>query len=306
MKASVTQIDSMIVDADYLAHRAYHAFTKPEKPSDTLRTSRGLESGVFFGFFSLLLRKMQDYSPKDIRICWGDRRENLFRKQISPEYKSDRHETPMSFISQCNDLKLCLMKMGMLQYFTPTFEADDIIGTLAEELQGRDVRIISGDKDLTQLVTETCRTVALAAGVVKHDVEYDIAKVIEKFGVHPSLMSDYLALLGDKGDCVAGVEGIGPKTASKLLNDNGPIGSWINNIPNINASAKIKERLLSSRALMVTSKRLVSLKQTSHIKHNHMTPSDFCDYSGTAYDLFNKYEIRKFRVELFTGEPHNA
>lgn len=298
MKVDIKNIDLMIVDAEYLAYRGYHAFLKTFNGTP-LQTSAGVESGVFFGFLSLFHRKLREYGPKEVYICWGDKRSNLFRKQISEKYKASRPETPVAFLSQCDDLKLCLKLLGFKQFLSPNYEADDVIGALACKCGGlKEVKIISGDKDLTQLVTENVHTVSLAAGVVKHDTEYDIDKVKEKFGVPPELISDYLTLLGDTADGVEGISGIGEKTAAKLLNENGPIGSWINKIPSITASEKIKQKLLASRGNLVINKRLVSLNQTKGIEiFPLIVPESSVDV--TAQSLFNFYEIRKFTPDMF-------
>lgn len=99
MKVVVKSSSLMIVDADYLAYRGYYAFSNPSKPETFLVTSTGIESGGFYGFFSLLLRKIRDYSPKKVYICWGDKRENLKRKKLNPNYKETRKKVPPSFLS---------------------------------------------------------------------------------------------------------------------------------------------------------------------------------------------------------------
>lgn len=289
----------MIVDADYLAYRGYYAFLNKDNPEDSLKTSTGIESGCFYGFCSLMLRKIRDYSPKQIAICWGDKRDNLIRRQILASYKADRGETPTEFWKQVNDIKKVFSIMGFNQYLTPGYEADDLIASIAYNCdKNKRVRIISADKDLTQLVTDNIFTVALASGFRKKDMEFTPELVKEKFGVPPELIADYLSLIGDKGDNIAGINGIGSKTAAKLLNTYGPIKKWINVVSYLSVTNIIKHKLLQERNTLFTNKKLISLKQSKEVFCNPLSIDGELDW-GTCINIFDKYEMVRIRPENF-------
>jgi DNA polymerase-1 len=150
--------------------------------------------------------------------------------------------------------------------------------------------ILSADKDMLQLVDAR---ITVATFSNNNFTEYDTDKVLNKFGVTPDYLSDYFSLIGDNSDNVPGVEGIGPKIAYKLLNDNGKIQVWFNNIPNINATDSVKQKLINNRETLVLSKKLISLKL-------HSTPLQKLDFNTIASPdfIFDKYEMKKLR-------PHN-
>jgi len=287
----------MIVDADYLAYRGYYAFFNKDNSEASLKTTTGIESGCFYGFCSLMLRKIRDYSPKQIAICWGDKRNNLIRRQILPSYKADRGETPTEFWKQVNDIKKVFSIMGFNQYLTPGYEADDLIASIAYNCSGDErVKIISADKDLTQLVTDKIFTVALASGFRKRDIEFTPERVKEKFGVPPELIADYLSLIGDKGDNIDGISGIGSKTAAKLLNTYGPIKNWINTMSYLSITNNIKHKLIQGRNTLFINKKLISLKQSKEVPCDKLSTDDELDW-GMCINIFNKYEMSRIRPE---------
>lgn len=300
MRLNVVTTDLMIVDGDYLSHRGYYAFTRPDNPSATLRTSSGVESGAFFGFFSLLLRKIRDYGPKRIAICWSDKRSNLYRMTILPSYKSNRETTPSSLISQTEDIKKALFYLDIPQFLTPTREADDLIAALAYRESKKDlrIRIISNDKDFMQLVTDKVSLVTLATGTVKVDTEYFPDDVVKRYEIPPSLIADYLALIGDSSDGISGIEGIGPKTASKILRENGSIRDWFKTIESIKTTDLIKKKLIDSKEKLIINKKLVSLKSSQGIETQPVF-FDSNELTESSEIIFDKYEMKKIRPRDF-------
>jgi 5'-3' exonuclease len=178
------------------------------------------------------------------------------------------------------------------------YEADDLIATLVHQFnEGRILDdtclIVSGDKDMFQLITNGVHVVSPAIGYAKHDVEYDEAKAKEKFGVSPDMLADYLSLLGDNSDNIPGVAKVGEKTALQLLIDNGPIRNWINSIDTITATDKIKQNLRDSREQLFINKKLISLKNVKVTLNTPPVPTDL----PLVESVFNKYEMRKIRPE---------
>lgn len=296
LTVNVSKTTLLIVDSESLVHRAYHAFTDSQEP---LRTTSGILSGAFYGFFNMLQTQIALYNPETILFCWGDRRSNLLRRKIYPAYKGNRSEEPkIGLQEQIFDIKLSLAAMGFLQYWSPGYEADDVIAELAKQYSSRfqeadsksKIVILSADKDMLQLVDQR---ITVATFSNNNFIEYDIAKVTAKFGVPPDFLSDYFSLIGDSSDNVPGVEGIGPKTAEKLLNENGKIQIWFKDIPNIKASDSVKQKLINNKENLVLSKKLISLKL-------HTTPFQILDFNTIASPdfIFDKYEMKKLR-------PHN-
>lgn len=287
-----------IVDSESLAHIGYYAFTAGEYP---LATTGGLLKGAFHGFFQMLKNQVERHSPEDMYFCWGDDRENLLRKKLYSGYKSHRDSVErIGLNEQILDIKYALSLMGYSQYFSAGYEGDDIIASVVKDLVSKKgeynhdykVVILSNDKDMSQLVTSN---VVVCTPSHTNYVEYTVGKVIARFGVPPEWLADYLCLVGDSSDNVPGVKGVGPKTASQLLNDNGCIVGWFNRIDSIQASENVKKLLISNRENMILSKKLVSLEQYSAplerlIISNGMTSPD---------QVFDKYEMTTIRPYEF-------
>lgn len=314
MKLKLREIDLLLIDGEYVAHRAHYAFTKGE-PHEWLQTASGLLSGCFYGFFQILLRKIQDYSPKRVVVCWGDKRGNLKRRQIFADYKAQRDAAPIALLDQVADIQASLFCLGIEQFTSAGYEADDVIATIVQQQfepenicnDSAKCVIVSGDKDLLQLINKQVFVVSPASGFVKSDIEYNEDKVEEKYGVSVKMLADYLTLLGDKVDNIPGVEGVGEKTAAKLLNDNGPIYDWFSKTESIQASEKVKQKLSQSRKQMVISKKLISLKDLNVPLDKVKTwlsvviqdDDDMVLERGAVQDIFDKYEMKKIRPEMF-------
>ncbi len=300
MKFKIREIDYLIVDGDYLAHRAYFASTQMHGTYNTpLKTKTGILSGCFYGFFSALYRKIGDYGPKKIFICWGDSRDNLLRREWSSNYKSNRTTMDDAFYWQLGDIKVALNFMNMIQYWSSRYEADDVIATLCHKFDDNQnsIVILTADKDMLQLVNENIRVVGLAANAKKFDVEFNIEEVKKRYDVEPNLIADLLTLTGDKSDGIIGVNGIGEKTAAKLLNSLGAIKLWINKLDTIDINETIREKLRDNRDLLILNKRLISLKNVN--VELHEIPFFTSSNLTSADDVFDKYEMQQIRPEMF-------
>jgi len=296
MRMKVRNIDLMLVDAEHAAYRAYYVHTVP---GHELMTSRGTLSGCFYGFFSILKKKIEEYGPKDLVVCWGDKTVNLKRRKIYPSYKLNRTTKPMDFVNQVEDIKYALYLMMIEQCYSPEYEADDVIATISNRFlddSSGDVIILSGDKDMCQLVSDRVFVLNPKSGGKSQDVLLDREKVFEKFGVYPELLADYLTLLGDDTDNIPGVSGIGEKTATKILVENGPIRNWIQSIDMITASDKVKSSLKETVQQLFISKRLISLTHSSVDLKGVVDTNPY----ESADEIFDKYEMKKIRPEGLT------
>ncbi len=231
----------ILVDGHSLAFRSYYAFAKSR--SGGLKTSTGIPTSVCFGFFKSLLDVMANQKPEYLAIAF-DLGEPTFRHQADENYKSNRAETPADLLVDVENLKELLKAFNIPFITAPGYEADDILGTLATKGKeaGYRVKILSGDRDLFQLIDEqkTITVLHLSPGKGSTPTELFPEQVIEKIGVTPEQIVDYKALCGDTSDCIPGVSGIGHKTAVKLLKEFGSLAAIYEGIDKIKGANQKK------------------------------------------------------------------
>lgn len=202
----------VLVDANSLIYRGYFALPP-------LSTTKGEIVHATFGFTSILLKAWQEIRPEHIAACF-DLPVPTFRKEREATYKATRRPMPDDLRPQIERCKEVLEALGVPIYGVPSFEADDLIGTLARQgaEQGLEVVILSGDLDTLQLVSDRVKLMTTRQGF-QNTVIYDVAAIRERFGLRPDQMVDYKALKGDPTDNIPGVPGVGEKTAAKLVAD---------------------------------------------------------------------------------------
>jgi DNA polymerase-1 len=213
----------ILIDGHSLAFRSYYAFAKSRDGG--LRTSMGIPTSICFGFLKSLLEVMSAEKPQYIAIAF-DLKTPTFRHEADVNYKADRAETPEDFIPDIENLQELLTALNLPIVTAPGYEADDVLGTLSQKASnaGYQVKILSGDRDLFQLVDDQKEISVLylnrdAIGRSRNgkSQEFHQTEVLEKLGVPPHKIVDYKALCGDKSDNIPGVRGIGEKTAVQLL-----------------------------------------------------------------------------------------
>ncbi|MGK7937708.1 MAG: DNA polymerase I [Xenococcaceae cyanobacterium] len=235
----------VLVDGHSLAFRSYYAFATSRQGA--LRTSTGIPTSICFGFLNSLLQVLSIEKPDYIAIAF-DLAEPTFRKVADPNYKANRGETPEDFIPDIKNLQQLLTALNLAIATVPGYEADDVLGTLAQQAAqaGYQVKILSGDRDLFQLVDNNNNIQVLYLdpkafkGAKKSYVEFDAKAVEEKLKITPEQVIDYKALCGDKSDNIPGVRGIGDKTAVKLLNEYQTLDNVYANIEKIKGAVKNK------------------------------------------------------------------
>ena len=218
----------LLVDGHSLAFRSFYAFSKGGEGG--LATKDGIPTSVTYGFLKALLDNCKTLRPTGVAIAF-DTAEPTFRHKADPNYKAHRDEAPQVFFQDLNQLQDILRQQLQLPLcMAPGFEADDVLGTLANRAAsaGWGVRILSGDRDLFQLVDDARDIAVLYMGggpyarssgptLINED------GVVAKLGVAPTSVVDLKALTGDSSDNIPGVKGVGPKTAINLLNENGDL-----------------------------------------------------------------------------------
>lgn len=202
----------VLIDGNAIIHRAFHAYP-------TLTAPDGRETNAVYGFCAMFLKILEDLQPEYVVVCF-DRAAPTFRKQLFAGYQATRPQVSDGLSPQFGLLHEVLEKMGVEIFEIDGYEADDLIGTISHQAkeQGLSVIIVSGDRDMMQLVNSSVKVLMPVVGVTKTEL-YDEKKVEEKFGVKPSQIIDYKALVGDASDNYPGVAGIGPKGASNLLKE---------------------------------------------------------------------------------------
>lgn len=234
----------LLIDGHSLAFRSYYAFAKGRDGG--LRTSDGTPTSICFGFMKALLQVMAREKPDLLAVAF-DLGLPTFRHETDETYKADRPETPDDFIEDLKNLQELLTALN-LQIATSTgYEADDVLATLAKQGSeaGYRVKIVSGDRDLFQLIDEQKQI-----GILYFDrnsikgsnnlTEYGSEEVQAKLGIQPTQVVDYKALCGDKSDNISGVKGIGEKTAVKLLEEYETLDNIYENLDQIRGATKKK------------------------------------------------------------------
>lgn len=207
----------VLLDSHAILHRAYHAL-----PSFT--SSSGEPTGALYGLALMVLSIIKEFKPDQIIACF-DLPGPTFRDELYKEYKAGRQKIEDDLLYQLNRAKDLLASFDIQVLEKEGFEADDILGTLAKEIKGKDIEIViaSGDMDTLSLLSDKrVRVYTLKTGI-KDTVLYDAKKVIERYGFGPELIPDYKALRGDPSDNIIGVAGIGEKTGTELIQKFGSI-----------------------------------------------------------------------------------
>lgn len=217
----------ILVDGSYYLFRTYHALPK------TMQNSQGLITNAIRGTLNALLKLMRRYHPTHMAVCF-DTKSPTFRHAMSEEYKANRPKMDIELAEQIPYIHSLVAALGLPLLRIEGAEADDIIGTLAYRAvaEGHHVVISTGDKDMMQLINDCVILEDSFTGKIT-----DSAGVIEKFGINPEQMIDFLTLMGDSSDGIKGVPGIGKKTAKDLLNEYGSIDNMLKNVADIKGRA---------------------------------------------------------------------
>ena len=269
-----------IIDSYGLIYRAYFAFI-----SHPLTNSRNENVSAVFGFFRNFFNVLKNNKPGCIAAAF-DSRVPTFRHEMYAEYKATREKAPEDLHAQVPVIEEILTAMGVPVLRCDTYEADDIIATVARQCRetGRECRILSGDKDLMQLVTDSIQM--LMPDKNGGWAETGKAGVVEKWGVGPELMLDMLSLTGDTADNVPGVKGIGEKTAAKLLLQYGSLDGIYEHADEIKGA--VGDKIRNGKDDAYFSKKLIALNENVPVDIDFSCFCTDCLDLQAAADLLNK------------------
>jgi len=280
----------LLVDGSALLHRAYHAYPP-------LTTKTGEVVGAVYGVVAMLISALEQEQPTRVVVAW-DLPKPTFRHERYVGYKAQRPKADQELVEQIPLVKGLIKSMGLTQIEEERYEADDIIGTLSKQVvegkkkhKSEEVIILTGDQDTMQLVSEHVRVLTPAKGGNQAKL-YGPEEVKEKYGVRPEQIVDYKALIGDSSDNIPGVVGIGPVTASKLLNEYGSLEKIYQVIEKGKEKGKFKEevkkKLLEGKesALMSQELSLIETKMKLQVK-----PKEW-EYQGLEREEFRQ-ELEK-------------
>ncbi|HLS51977.1 MAG TPA: 5'-3' exonuclease H3TH domain-containing protein, partial [Burkholderiaceae bacterium] len=282
----------LLVDGSSYLYRAYYAL--PD-----LRNALGEPTSALYGVINMLRKLRQDYATQYV-ACIFDAKGSTFRDELYPLYKANRPSMPKELAVQLEPLHETIAAMGWPVFSVPGVEADDVIATLAHQASQKGFKTIvsTSDKDLAQLVNDNIELVNTMTSETQ-----DVAGVIEKFGVRPDQIVDYLMLVGDTSDNVPGVRNVGPKTAERWLKKYGSLENIIKEADSIkgvtgeNLRAAIPDFELTRRLLTVRTDCEVPVLAEGWDALK-LKPQD----TKRLIELFDHYGFRSWLREV-SGDP---
>jgi DNA polymerase I len=292
-----------LIDGNSLAYRAF--FALPE----SIATSTGVPTNAIFGFASMLVKILTDYGPKATVVVWD--RGDTGRRAVYAEYKAQRTSRPDLLKEQWPALEPLVEAFGYRNLGVEGYEADDVIASIVERARQADppipVMVVTGDRDAYQLVDDgTVKIMTTSRGITDTRV-YDRQGVIDRYGIPPELIPDFIGLKGDTSDNIPGVPGIGDKTAAELLQRFGSLESVLEHVEDI-SGAKRKQNLTEHAEDARTSKVLATAKRDIPLDLDLQAFVSSPPDRSKLRDTFRQYELREplRRLEEALGSADEA
>lgn len=288
---------ALLIDGNAIMHRAYHALPP-------FKTKEGIPTNALYGFLTILKKAVTDFQPHYLIVCF-DTPVPTFRKKLYKEYQSHRPKMEDDLSCQFSAVKEALDKAGIIHVEKAGFEADDVIGTITKKLgkQGERVLILTGDRDIMQLVNKNTFVVTPQIGFAQTKI-YDPAAVKEKLGIEPEKIPDLKALMGDSSDNYKGAKGIGPKTAAKLLNEYHSVKSVLANLDKIDG--KPQQLLQDYKDNILLAHQLATIKTDVDIDIK-LDKTVFNGFNDGLKEVLQKYQmsslIKRFFEDKQTAKP---
>ena len=290
----------LLLDSYALAFRMFYAYSQ-----NPLKNSQGEEVSMMHGYWGAVLRILAKHKPTHFAIARDVAHTKTFRHELYPDYKANRGPMPEEMAAQMPLLGESLEASGIPLLSEPSYEADDVMAStaMAAVEAGFDhVVILSKDKDMSQIVSDKIHLFHLTKGA--DGIDFGPEQVLEKYGLPPEKIRDYLALMGDASDNVPGVPKVGPKTAIQLLNDYGDMDNLYANLDKITKKG-LHDNLANNREKAFLSRELVTLQTKRAFSGN----LDALEYNGLHVDtlaqMFKDHEINSL-LRLLEKVPSKA
>jgi DNA polymerase-1 len=283
----------ILIDASSYFFRAFHALPP-------LTNSKGQPTGAIYGVANMIKRLIKDYQPTQLAVVF-DAKGKTFRDEWYPEYKAHRPPMPNELSSQFDPLLELLTAMGLPLLIVEGVEADDVIGTLACQAAEQNISVLisTGDKDMAQLVNEKVTLINTMTNQLLNE-----AGVLEKFGVKPGQIIDYLTLIGDTSDNIPGISKCGPKTAVKWLEQYATLDVLVTNAGVI--SGKIGENLRAGLSQLPLSKKLVTIKTDVELPMTLADLTPKAPQRERLIELTRELEFKSWLKELLSQEEQSV
>jgi DNA polymerase-1 len=291
-----------LIDGNSLAYRAF--FALPE----SIATSTGVPTNAIFGFASMLVKILTDYGPKATVVVWDAGSSG--RKEVYSEYKAQRSSRPDLLREQWPHLEPLVSAFGYRNLAVEGYEADDVIASIAERAKRSEppleVMVVTGDRDAYQLVDDHVRIMTTSRGITDTRI-YDREGVIDRYGIPPELVPDFIGLKGDTSDNIPGVPGIGDKTAADLLQRFGSLEQVLSSVDEI-SGAKRKENLVNHAEDARVSKQLATAKRDIPLEIDLVEFASASPDRSRLRDVFREFELRDplRRLEEALGSADEA
>ena len=277
-----------LLDASSYVFRAYHAVT-------FLTNSKSFPTNAIYGFINMFNKLIKDFNPEYL-VAVFDSGGTSFRNEIYEDYKANRGEAPEDISLQFPKIIEYLKLSGIKTIMLDNYEADDLIGSIAEKFKNNyKISIISGDKDFVQLIDKNVNMI----DTMKNKTT-NIKAVEEKYGLQPKSMTDFFALVGDSIDNIPGVKGIGPKTAGPLIEKYGSIENLYKNLEKVDKE-RIRNLLVENENNAKLSKQLVTIKKDLSIDKSIEDFKIQTPNLSALNDLFKELEFDSFIMDKKTN-----
>lgn len=283
----------LLIDGNAILHRAFHAY--PPVFSD----KKGNPTNAIYGFYAMLLKVLEEVKPDLLTICF-DQGAPTFRMNLYAGYHANRPKMQDTLGAQVEPLRQSLQKIGIPINAIDGYEADDLIGTLSGQAKkkGLETVILTGDRDLLQLVNGEVKLLMPITGITK-SVLMGSKEVEDKYGIKPGQVIDYKALVGDASDNYPGVTGIGPKTASNLLKEYETLENIYAHLGDI--KPELSQKLAQDAEQAMLCKKLATIHMDAPV-HLDIKAADLGNFSPEKFlDVFEEFNIHSLVKRLWTA-----
>ena len=298
--SSSSQDRLLLLDGHSLAYRAFFAL-----PIENFSTTTGQPTNAVYGFTAMLINVLRDEKPTHVAVAF-DRGEPTFRHEQYVEYKANRRETPEDFRSQLSLIFEVLDALGIRRLSAPGYEADDLIATLATQAsaQDMDVLIVTGDRDVIQLVSDKVTALMTRRGITEM-TRFTPATVAEKYGLSPAQYPDFAAVRGDPSDNLPGIPGVGEKTATKWIAEFGSLQALVDRVDEV--KGKAGDALREHLGNVLRNRQLTALLTDLPAETVGAVPGDLLPVAWDRekiHQLFDTLQFKVLRERLYQTLPH--